>query len=83
MNRNCVDCYHLKARIKLIPRIKAKNKITYLDKKFDWQGATASCELGFLAGENGEPKVIKNIFKGAPRKHLNFAARCRYFEGMD
>lgn len=81
MKNNCMDCCHLKAKIKLIPRIKAKNKKTYVDRKFDWMTATARCELGFLSNEDGSEKVVKNVFKGAPRKSLDLA--CGYFEGMD
>lgn len=78
---NCMNCFHFKAKIKLIPRIKARNKKTYIDRKLDWQSATARCALGFLSNEDGSEKIVKNVFKGGPRKSLEIA--CGYYEGMD
>ena len=81
MKNNCTDCFHFKAKIKLVPKIKMIGKRYFEDRKFDWQSASARCSLGFLSGENGGERIIKNIFKGGPRKSLN--TMCGYFEGMD
>lgn len=78
--KNCYDCKHLKAKLKLRHSNGALSPLS----RIDYAAAIGRCDMGMLTDHDGNEKKFKNVLQTNSGKLLAYkwAERCRYFTSM-